>query len=229
MRAVSATNIAAKYTPALSWFYDRAAADAVLNATSGLIDRIQTAVTNGDAVLEVGCGGGQFALRLIERLPGIRVTGVDLSAEQLSRAAARANRLSPEAIERVGFREASALDLPFSDRSFDIAVSIASIKHWPDRQRGVREMVRVLKEGGLLLIAETDRSCHLDDVRTFVRDTHLPALLRTPYLWMFRTYVAGQGLDLGDAREALADQPLVDTTVQRIADTPFLTMTGIKV
>lgn len=89
-------------------------------------------------------------------------------------------------------------------------------------------MVQVLKDGGSLIIVETDRGCHLDDVRKFVRNTHLPAPLRSPYLWMFRTYVAGQGLDLDDARDAIADQPLVDMTVQRLAGTPFLMMTGTK-
>jgi hypothetical protein len=38
---------------------------------------------------------------------------------------------------------------------------------------------------------------------------------------MFRTYIPGQGLDLDDARPAVAGQALVDTTVQRIADAPF--------
>lgn len=134
---MAVTDKAAKYTPAMSWFYDRVAADAVLNATSGLIEQIQGSVFYRGSVLEVGCGGGQFALRLVQRLPSITVTGVDLSAEQVARATTRAKRLSPEDLERVHFRTASALDLPFGDTSFDAAVSIASIKHWPDRRKGV--------------------------------------------------------------------------------------------
>lgn len=106
--------------------------------------------------------------------------------------------------------------------------SIASIKHWPDRERGVHEMVRVAKDGGVLLIAEVDRGCRLEDARRFVRTVRLPAPLRPAYLWMFRTYVAGQGLDLDDARAALAGHPLTETAVGRIVGTPFLLMSAIK-
>ena len=89
-------------------------------------------------------------------------------------------------------------------------------------------MVRVLKDRGPLFIAEVDRSCHLEDARQFVRSSRLPAPLRLPFLWTFRTYVAGQGLDLEDARDVIAGQELVDTAVRRVAGTPFLTITGTR-
>lgn len=89
-------------------------------------------------------------------------------------------------------------------------------------------MLRCLKNDGRLLIAEVDRGCRLPDAKRFVRDVGLPAPLRIPYLWMFRTYVAGQGLDLDEARAALSDRPLTDTAVQRIPGTPFLMMSGTK-
>lgn len=225
---MAVTDIAARYTPVVSWFYDRVAADAVLSAVAGLIGRVQTSIVGGGAVLEVGCGGGQFAHRLVAAHPTISVTGVDLSVEQIARAVARSNRLPPTDANRIHFRAGSALALPFADNSFDAVVSIASVKHWPDRRRGVAEMARVLKEGGLLLAAETDRGCHLADARRFARNTHLPAPLRVPYLWMFRTYIAGQGLDLDDARELIDGQALIDTTVARIVGAPFLVCTGRK-
>jgi hypothetical protein len=45
---------------------------------------------------------------------------------------------------------------------------------------------------------------------------------------MFRTYVAGQGLDLDEARELIAGHELVDTAVQRVTGTPFLQMNGTR-
>ncbi len=72
---------------------------------------------------------------------------------------------------------------------------------------GIGEMIRVVKDDGLVLVVEVDRGCHLADVRRFVRAVHLPAPLRPAYLVMFRTYVAGQGLDLDDARAVLAGHP----------------------
>ena len=156
------------------------------------------------------------------------MTGIDLSAEQIARATERSKALPRRHSERLHFQIASALDIPFAEEAFDAVVSIASIKHWPDRERGVREMVRVLKDRGSLLIAEADRSCRLDDARRFADSARLPAPLRLPYLWMFRTYVAGQGLDLDDARQAIAGQPIVDATVQRVAGTPLLTITATR-
>lgn len=225
---MSVTDITARYTPAVAWFYDTFAADAVLDAMSDLIAQLQAVVADGGSVLEVGCGGGQFAHRLVNQQCGISVTGIDLSAEQIARAAKRSRTLPREDGERLHFQTGSALDIPFADASFDAVVSIASIKHWPDPDKGVREMVRVLKDRGALLVAEVDRSCHLDDARQFVRSSRLPAPLRLPFLWTFRTYVAGQGLDLDDAREVTAGQDLVDTAVQRVAGTPFLTITGTR-
>ncbi|MCX5042394.1 class I SAM-dependent methyltransferase [Aldersonia sp. NBC_00410] len=222
------TDITAIYSPAVSWFYDTVAADAVLDAVSDVVADICTAVADGGSVLEVGCGGGQFAHRLISLHPGISVTGIDLSAEQIARANKRSTALPLKDRQRLHFQTASALDIPFAENTFDAVVSIASIKHWPDREKGVHEMVRVLKDRGRLLITETDRSCHLDDARRFARSARLPTPLRLPYLWMFRTYVAGQGLDLDDARRVIAGQDLVDTAVQRVAGTPFLTIAGTR-
>ncbi len=219
------TDVTAKYPPAVSWLYDRIAADAVLNTVGGLLDHIHAAAPDG-SVLEVGCGGGQLAHRLVSQNPDITVTGIDLSAEQIARATKRSATLPLKDARRLVFQTASALDLPFADNSFDAVVSIASIKHWPNRATGIAEMIRVLKDGGLLLVAETDRGCHLSDARRFARDARLPAPLRLPYLWAFRTYVAGQGLDLDDAREVIADQELADTTVERIVGAPFLVIIG---
>jgi ubiquinone/menaquinone biosynthesis C-methylase UbiE len=224
---VALTDITAKYTPALSWFYDKFIGDAVLDTMAGLIDQIQTVVNDGGSVLEVGCGG-QFAHRLIAAHADITVTGIDLSDEQIARATAHTQALPPAEAARVHFQAGSASDIPFADNSFDVAISIASIKHWPDRRRGIAEMVRVLTDGGLLIVAEADRGCHLVDARRFVRKTHLPAPLLPPFLLMFRTYVAGQGLDLDDARHDTADQGVVDARIERIADAPFLSITGRK-
>lgn len=212
----------------MSWFYDRIIADAVLQTmtASGLLDRIRVAAAEGGRILEVGCGGGQLAQQLVSGIPGATVTGIDLSEEQIDRANRRRLVLPPDEANRLVFQTASALDLPFAENTFDAVISIASIKHWPDRARGVSEMTRVLKDGGPLLITETDRGCHLSDARRFARATHLPRLLQLPYLWMFRTYVAGQGLDLDEAREAAVDPDLTDAAVARVAGTPFLAISG---
>lgn len=86
------------------------------------------------------------------------MTGIDLSAEQIARAPARVNALPPADSRRIHFRTASVSDIPLADSSFDSVLSIASIKHWPDCGRCISALTRVLKDGGLLLIAEVDRA-----------------------------------------------------------------------
>ncbi|MFA7012469.1 MAG: methyltransferase domain-containing protein, partial [Desulfobacterales bacterium] len=55
------------------------------------------------------------------------------------------------------FHQSDVLSLQFKDAAFDAAVSAGSIKHWSDSRRGLMELHRVLKPGGCLIIAETDR------------------------------------------------------------------------
>lgn len=217
------TNITRRYTRIDSWFYDRFIADAVLDSTASLVEDVVAAVPPGGSVLEVGSGGGQFAVRLAEAAPALRITGVDLSREQVKRAAQRA-RHQPN----VSFRPGSALDLSFPADHFDAAVSIGSIKHWPDQAKGVAEMLRVLRPGGLLLIVEVDRGCTFADARSFVARLRTPRPLRTPALMGFRTFIAGQGLDLDDGRKLVAPLPFTDPRVERRPADPMLVISGTK-
>ncbi|MQY09213.1 class I SAM-dependent methyltransferase [Actinomadura macrotermitis] len=219
-------DVTARYTPSEAWFYDRFIAGAVLATVSGLIDRLVAGVPADGSVLEVGSGGGRFALRLAERGAGLHVTGVDLSAGQVARAARRAR--AGTVAGRVGFQVGSALETAFPDEHFHAVVSIGSIKHWPDRDKGMAEMARVLRPGGLLLVAEVDRGCALADARAFVARLGLPRPLAEPALWGFRTYIAGQGLDLDEGRALVAGLPLVRAGAERLPGTPLLTISGVR-
>jgi ubiquinone/menaquinone biosynthesis C-methylase UbiE len=215
-------DVTRRYTRLESWFYDRFVADTVLAALSTLADEIVAAIDSG-SVLEVGCGGGQFALHLAERAPALKITGIDLSPDQVMRATARA-RHHPQ----VRFQVGSALELPFSDNYFDAVISIGSIKHWRDQARGLDELIRVLRPPGLLQIAEVDRSCSLTDAQAWVSRLRVPRPLRAPALMAIRTYVLGQGLDLDDARALVAGRPLTDVRVKRVPSVPMLLVSAVK-
>lgn len=81
---------------------------------------------------------------------GVRLTGIDLSAEMLERARARAAELG----RGVELREANAHELPFADAAFDTVVCTFSLCAIPGHARAVREMNRVLRPGGLLVLAD---------------------------------------------------------------------------
>jgi ubiquinone/menaquinone biosynthesis C-methylase UbiE len=102
-------------------------------------------------VLDLGTGPGRVPLMIATALEGVRVEGVDLSAEMIERARARA---IPTGVDpsRLTFRVADVADLPHTDGSVDAIVSTASMHHWPDIEAGIREIARVLRPGGQAMV-----------------------------------------------------------------------------
>jgi SAM-dependent methyltransferase len=175
-------------------------------------------------LLDVGCGGGRFAIRLAERFPEIRVVGLDLSPEQIARAKRRGAPLD----ERVSFVEGSATDMPFDEGEFDIVYSLGSLKHWTDPAQGLRECVRVLRPGGYLWLIEGDRGCRHEDVHGFISTWNIPVAARRLAAAFYRVAVVGQSLDLDDARALLGEVPELDATLERGPGLPVWLISGHK-
>jgi SAM-dependent methyltransferase len=215
-------DITAPYGKFESLLYDAIIAPAVVGMRAQLEAMLLPRLPPGARLLDVGCGGGHHAIGVARLRPDVVVTGLDLSPQQVERATRRARDVA----DRVRFVIGSALDLPFADRSFDAVLSVASIKHWADRARGLAECVRVLRPGGAIAIIEIDRGCRPEDARSFVRGWRLPAPMRPIGHMLFRTFVAGQSIDLDDARALLAGLPLEESEVRRIEGTPGLLIVG---
>ncbi len=103
------------------------------------------------SILDVGSGSGQIlkhTLRLIA--PETTVVACDLSPQMLRRAKDRLQT------DRVDFVAADMTHLPFADNSFDCITCGWVIEHLPEPTPGLREMTRVLKPGGSLLLLATE-------------------------------------------------------------------------
>lgn len=103
-----------------------------------------------DHILEVGFGPGLAVERLAQIVTHGRISGVDFSRTMV----AAANKRNARAVRegRVDLRFGDAATLPFTAAQFDKAYSIHSIYFWPDANRGLAELYRVLKPGGLLVL-----------------------------------------------------------------------------
>ncbi|CCQ51357.1 methyltransferase domain-containing protein [Crocosphaera watsonii WH 8501] len=102
----------------------------------------------GTTVLDVGCGIGGSS-RILAKAYGFETTGVTISPKQVQ----RATELTPEDVT-AKFQVDDALNLSFPDNSFDVVWSIEAGPHMPDKAKYAQEMVRVLKPGGLLVVAD---------------------------------------------------------------------------
>jgi SAM-dependent methyltransferase len=100
-------------------------------------------------VLDVGSGIGGPS-RFIAGRYGCHVTGIDLTAEYCDTASALAGRIGLG--ERVQYRQADALELPFEDASFDLVWTQHISMNIPDKKRMFGEMARVVKPGGCIAI-----------------------------------------------------------------------------
>jgi SAM-dependent methyltransferase len=101
----------------------------------------------GDRVLDVACGSGVVARLAAEVVGPGRVSGLDVSPAML----AVARRLPPEL--GIGWQPGTAAQMPFPDGAFDLVLCQQGVQFLPDAATGLREMRRVLRPEGRLVVA----------------------------------------------------------------------------
>ena len=103
-----------------------------------------------DHVLDVGTGTGLVALRAGALAGNGRVIGIDHSSGMLQQASAKARQAGLDDV--VGFQRMDAERLEFPDQSFDVVLSLYALFHIPDPLGALKEMHRVLRPGGRVVI-----------------------------------------------------------------------------
>ncbi len=102
-------------------------------------------------VLEVGPGPGFFSAEIAKRTGNNRLQAVDIQRRMLVRAR---HKLRTQFLWNVDYVQANAMALPYADRSFDGALLVTVLGEVPNRAFCLREIWRVLKPGGLLVVGE---------------------------------------------------------------------------
>lgn len=103
-------------------------------------------------LLDVATGTADLAVEIMRQGKASHVTGMDLSSGMLDVGREKLRRAGLS--EAVSLVEASALDMPFEDASFDALTCAYGVRNFSDLDRGLAEMFRVLKPGGTLMILE---------------------------------------------------------------------------
>jgi ubiquinone/menaquinone biosynthesis C-methylase UbiE len=213
----------------LFWeIYDRWIAPSVTQALQvDLHERMIKSVPHAGQVLDVGSGGGQHAVQVVQERPDLRVVGIDIATTMVKRSRALAERAKVS--DKVTFQLGDAQELPFADESFDAVYCAGPLKQVSDKPRVLRECYRVLRRGGRLLVMDVNRGCSYEDVVAFVNRTTLPEPARRVLKIYFSAIVARQSIDLDEVRALWAPLVLLDCDgPRRIPDHPAFVAVGTK-
>lgn len=110
------------------------------------------AETNPDTVLDIATGTGDLAINLV-RTGASRIVGLDLSEGML--AVGRKKISEKELSEKIEMIQGDSEALPFEDNSFDAITVAFGVRNFDDLEKGLSEIQRVLKPGGIFVILET--------------------------------------------------------------------------
>lgn len=195
--------------PRFARIYERLIADVTHGATGRVIhSEIESFASNGARVLDVGAGTGKDALELARRRHDMQVVGADPYGPMLDRA-----RAAPDQPQNLSWTQAGADALPFDAGSFDAVYSANALKHFPDPRAAIAEMLRVLRPGGRLWVAEVSPYVSLRSTWTVARRVRLPFFLR-PFLAL---KLRGETRKLLPGRDVVeewfADHPNTETFV----------------
>jgi ubiquinone/menaquinone biosynthesis C-methylase UbiE len=107
-------------------------------------------INKNDMILDIGCGGGKTVNTLAKIATEGKVYGIDYSQVSVAVSTGKNKRLIEKG--QVKILHASVDSLPFSDDMFDLVVAVESYYFWPDLINNLKEIRRVLKTGGPVII-----------------------------------------------------------------------------
>jgi len=168
-RVLGALALIALVCAAIGWFKIHSSREGKLKLREQLLDRLE--LQGDEKVLDVGCGRGLLTIGAAKRLRTGKVTGIDVwNPQELSdnsAEAAKQNARAEGVADRVRFESGDARKLVYPDGNFDAVISMNALHTLDDdreRERALKEMLRVLKPGGRLVVFDTAEIGYCADV-----------------------------------------------------------------
>lgn len=130
-----------------------AVGDMMERVNAGLIDAAfgKLDLQADERIVEIGPGNGGHIQSVLARAPRLTLVGIDKSPTMTT--AARERNALLLARGRVALTTADVAAIPYANASFDKAIAINSVYFWPDLRASLRDIRRVLREHGVLVIA----------------------------------------------------------------------------
>ena len=150
-------------------------------------------------VLDMGCGAGHASFATAGQVA--QVTAYDLSSQMLEVVAQAAR---DKGFANIATQQGYAESLPFADASFDVAISRYSAHHWHDVGQALREVKRVLKPGGVMIIMDVMSPGHP------VRDVWLQTVEALRDTSHVRNYSSGEWLTMASEAGLVINHLLTD-------------------
>lgn len=164
-------------------------------------------------ILDSGTGTALIPIEFCRRTGTAAITAIDLAIEMLK--VAHHNVARAGLHRRIACRLCDGKSLTFPDRSFDAVMSNSIIHHIPEPRAALREMIRVVRPGGLLFVRDLLRPDSDDCVEQLVRTYARGEPLRAQQMFRQSLHAA---LTLGEVQELLAESGLPKSAVAATSD-----------
>lgn len=179
----------------LSYWYGERDDTPMVEASQRLTRKVVDALglRAGEHLLDAGCGLGSPAIQIASEY-GVRVTGVTVSRAEVAEATRRAE--SSDVADRVSFAFSDFTDLVLADGSVDAVMAIESLQCAADLSASLAELVRVLRPGGRITVAEYTAEAGLtpEEAQAFADSINVPRF-RTQAEWLDALRAAGLAVE----------------------------------
>ena len=186
-RVFAALALVAIFCAGIAWFKIHSSREGKLALREQLLDQLD--LRGDERVLDVGCGRGLLAIGAAQRLKTGKVTGIDVwNPQELSgnsAEAAKENAKAEGVADRVRFEAGDARKLVYPDNQYDAVISsnaLHTLDGDREREQALREMLRVLKLGGRLVIFDTAETGYYAEV---LREYGAQNVTLSAWIWLW--------------------------------------------